>query len=191
MPALHIAALHLVERLVAVTGRLAAWALLPLALLQVAILLARRFGLVAVAPGEIVGWLGVAVALLAVPWALQRRAHVAADVLAERLRPGARRAVERVGLALALLFALALLWLSVPYAWSAYASGEGGGALSGLGLRWVPKAAVPVFAALLALQAAASLLRSLGLPGADDPNPNGPNSRASNFNSHPDHPNAG
>ena len=147
------------ERIVTLFGHLAAWALLPLALGQAGILVARRLGYTAVAAGEVVGWLAVAVALLAIPWALQSDAHVAADALAERLSPAIRRAVAKGGLVLALLFALALLWLSAPYAWSALATGEGSLALSGIGHRWVPKALVPLFALLLAAAALARLAR--------------------------------
>ena len=151
--------LRSLDRLVTAFGHLAAYALLPLALLQAAILVARRFGVTAVAPGEVVGWLAVAVALLAIPWVLAEGRHVAADALAERWSPRARRGVARLGLVLALLFALALLWLSAPYAWSAFRTAEGSLALSGLGYRWVPKAIVPIFALLLALAVPVAFLR--------------------------------
>lgn len=144
---------------VTLAGHLAAYALVPLALLQAGILLARRFGYTATAPGEVVGWLGVAVALLAIPYVLRRGAHVAADALAERLPTRVRGAVETLGLLLALLFALALLRLSAPYAWSAFVTGEGSNAFSGLGQRWVPKALVLLFALLLALAATLRLAR--------------------------------
>lgn len=149
----------MIQRLVAVIGQAAACALLPLALLQAGILVARRFGFTAASAGELVTWLAVPVALLTIPWVLQANAHVAADALAERFPAPVRRAVETFGLLLALLFAIALFWLSAPYAWSAFATGEGALALSGLGFRWVPKAVVPLLALLLGFQAIASLLR--------------------------------
>lgn len=150
---------RLFENAVSAVGQAAAYALLPLALLQVAILVARRFGHTAVAAGEIATWIAVPVGLLTIPWVLQLNAHVAADALAERFPPAVRRVVETLALLLALAFALALMWLSAPYAWGAFVTGEGSLAMSGLGFRWVPKAIVPLFALLLALQAVASLVR--------------------------------
>lgn len=150
-----------IERLVAGVGLAASWCIVGLAIVQVAIIVGRRLGLTSPAAGEGMMWLAVAVALLAIPHVLQRGAHVAVDALSARWSPRARTWSMRLALlCLVLPFALLLLWLSAPYAWTAFATGEGSVEVAGLGQRWVPKAMVPLFAVLLALQAVASLLRN-------------------------------
>ena len=144
--------LRLGERLVAGFGHLAAAALLVAALGQTAILVARKAGFATVAAQEIVMALAVPAVLFAIPWALLEARHVAVDIFAGRT-------AARVGLVLALVLGLTLLWLSFPYAYASWSVGEGSADLLGTGWRWVAKAVLPLFAALLALQAALSLLR--------------------------------
>ena len=133
-------------------GRLGAVLLITVALLQVAVLVARKVGWATVGAQEAVAVAAVWAVLLSVPWALQERRHVAVDLLASRTS-------RAVGLWLALLVALALLWFATPYALAAFAAGEGSYESGGIGWRWLAKAALPVFAALLAVQSAASLAR--------------------------------
>lgn len=143
---------RIVETVVAAAGLFAAWSLVAIALAQVAILLARKAGVATVAAQEAVMVLAVPAVLLAIPWALQRERHVAVDLFAG---PRART----VGALLALLLGLALLWFAAPYAWSSFAAGEGSYEAGGIGWRWLAKAALPVFALLLAAQALVSFLR--------------------------------
>ena len=142
---------RLVGQLVAGAGRLAAAALLAVALGQTAILVARKAGFATVAAQETVMALAVPAVLLAIPWALLEGRHVAVDLFAGRV-------AARIGLVLALVLGLALLWLAIPYAYASWAVGEGSADLMGRGYRWVAKAVLPLFAALLSLGAALLLL---------------------------------
>ena len=146
--------------LVTLAGRVAAWLVVPLALLQGAILLARRvLGIAAPAAGEMVLTLAVPLVLLTIPLALLAGRHVAVEVVSERLRPAARRLVLRTGALAALAAALVLLWLAVPYAHVSWLAGETSPDPQGLGARWAVKAILPLFAALLTLAALIVLVR--------------------------------
>lgn len=145
-------AVRIAEAVVAGFGRLGAGLLVAMALAQVGVLAARKAGLATVAAQEIVVAVGTFAVLLAVPWALQRRRHVAVDILASRTS-------QRLGLWLALALGAGLFALAAPYAWSAFEAGERSFEAGGMGGRWVVKAALPLFALLLAAQALASLAR--------------------------------
>ena len=133
-------------------GRLGAALLLLTAIAQVAVLLARKLGFATVAAQEAVVTAGVFAVLLAIPWALRYERHVAVDIFASR-------SSRRVGCGLAVLLGVGFVVLAMPYAWSAFLADEGSYEAGGIGWRWVGKAALPLFAALLAAQALASLVR--------------------------------
>jgi TRAP-type mannitol/chloroaromatic compound transport system permease small subunit len=100
--------------------------------------------------------------LLVAPRAYAEDAHIRIDVLSRSWGPRARALVELAGCALLLLPWLAVVaWASWPFvrlSWLVREPSPQAGGLPGL---YLLKAAIPLFAALLALQGLAAMARSL------------------------------
>jgi TRAP-type mannitol/chloroaromatic compound transport system permease small subunit len=108
--------------------------------------------------------------LLVAPRAYAEDAHIRIDVLSRRWGPRARALVELLGCALFLLpWLAAVAWASWPFvrlSWLVREPSPQPGGLPGL---YLVKAAIPLFAALLALQGLAVVARSaLVLAGRAD-----------------------
>lgn len=146
------------ERIVRVSGEVAAWTALALVLLVAFNVIARylfSFGAVALQEME---WHLLAIgALFGMPYALNRGEEVRVDILYGAFPPRAKRAVDALGdLALALV-SLLIAWLSLRFVAQSYALGEGSADPGGLPARWLLKAAIPAAFVLLAVQALARL----------------------------------
>jgi TRAP-type mannitol/chloroaromatic compound transport system permease small subunit len=102
--------------------------------------------------------------LLASAWTLRSGGHVRVDVFYADASPRARAWIDLTGTLLLLLpFALALLWLSWPFASRSWAILERSQEASGLPLVFVLKTLIPVFAATMALQGLAQAIRSIAV----------------------------
>jgi TRAP-type mannitol/chloroaromatic compound transport system permease small subunit len=144
-------------------GEVAAWLVLLTVLVCAAVAL-LRYGL---SVGRV--WLQelyvVAFGLsfmLAAPRAYAEDVHVRIDILSRKWGPRARAAVELLGCALFLLPWLAVLaWSSRPFvrlAWLVHEPSPQAGGLPGL---YLVKSVIPLFAALMLLQALAAVGRSV------------------------------
>src|SRR6185312_9607154 len=99
--------------------------------------------------------------LLAAAWTLRAGGHVRVDVFYAEASPRAKAWIDLFGAALLLLpFALVVLWLSVPFAQRSWAILERSQETSGLPLVYLLKTLIPLFAALLALQGIAQIIRA-------------------------------
>ena len=112
--------------------------------------------------------------LLTAPLAYARDAHVRIGLLGDRLRPGTRAAIELIGcLAFLLPWLAVIVWSSAPFVRLAWAvmetSPQAGGCAVVPFLGWplpfyaILKSILPAFAGLMALQAVATILRSLAV----------------------------
>jgi len=107
--------------------------------------------------------------LLAGPYVLHLKGHVAMDLLRQRLNLRANRLLELINLPIIVVFCAILLWFSVPAAIDSWNYGETSFSAWNPPIWWT-KAAVPLSLALMLLQAVAEFLRVLfgGLPAADE-----------------------
>jgi TRAP-type mannitol/chloroaromatic compound transport system permease small subunit len=151
-----------IDRLVSGIGRIAAWLILVVVLLQFALVVARYlFGLGSIWLSETVIYGHAAVFMLAAAWTLQAEGHVRVDIFYTEASKRTKARVDLIGGVLLLLpFMLVLLWLSVPYAARSWAILERSQEASGLPLVFVLKTLIPVFAGLMALQGVAQAIRA-------------------------------
>jgi TRAP-type mannitol/chloroaromatic compound transport system permease small subunit len=160
-----------IETLNRLFGRIAAWCLVSMMMVQVLVVLLRyvfRTGFLWMQ--ESVVYLHVAAALLAAGFALANQAHVRVDVF---YAPASRRARAAIDLAGAVIFLLpfcgAVLYLSLPFAASSWAVLEGSIQPSGIPAVFLLKSALVLFPVLLGLQGlvfAARAFRNLMPNGA-------------------------
>lgn len=151
-----------IDRLVSGIGRAAAWLILVVVLLQFALVVARYlFGLGSIWLSETVIYAHAAVFMLAAAWTLRAGGHVRVDVFYAEASGRTKALIDLAGAVLLLLpFMLVLLWLSVPYAARSWAVLEHSQEASGLPLVFVFKTLIPIFAALMALQGVAQVIRA-------------------------------
>lgn len=151
-----------IDRLTTMIGRAAAWCVLFITLVQVAIVLMRYvFGLGSIWLQESVIYGHAALFMLAAAWTLRVDRHVRVDIFYAAASPRRKALVNTFGALVFLFpFSLALLWLSLPYVARSYAILERSREASGLPLVFALKSLIPLFAILLALQGVAQLIRS-------------------------------
>jgi len=150
------------DRLISGIGRVAAWLVLVVVLLQFALVVARYlFGLGSIWLSETVIYAHAAVFMLAAAWTLRAEGHVRVDIFYTEASTRTRALIDLAGAILLLLpFMLVLLWLSVPYAARSWAILERSQEASGLPLVFVLRTLIPVFAVLMALQGVAQAIRA-------------------------------
>jgi TRAP-type mannitol/chloroaromatic compound transport system permease small subunit len=151
-----------IDRLIACIGRVAAWLILVVVLLQFALVVARYlFGLGSIWLSETVIYAHAAVFMLAAAGTLRADGHVRVDIFYAEASTRTKALIDLAGAVLLLLpFMLVLLWLSVPYATRSWAILEHSQEASGLPLVFALKTLIPVFAALMALQGVAQAIRA-------------------------------
>lgn len=151
-----------IDSVSAFIGRGVAWLALVIVLLQFALVVARYlFGIGSIWVTESVTYGHAAFFLLASAWTLRSGGHVRVDIFYAHASPRARALIDLLGTLLLLIpFAVALLWLSLPFAARSWAILERSPEASGLPLVFVLKTLLPVFALMLALQGIAQAIRS-------------------------------
>ena len=158
-----------IDALSTAVGRAVAWCLLFMVLAEFALVLMRYvLGVGSIWLQESVIYAHAAVFMLAAAWTLAADAHVRVDIFYADAAPRTKAIVDLIGALLLLLpFALALVYLSLPYVARSWALLEGSRETSGLPVLFLLKTLIPLFAALLALQGIAQALRAaLVLAGA-------------------------
>ena len=154
-----------IDRLNAAIGRTVAWLCLLVVLVQFAVVLMRyMFGLGSIWLSETIIYGHATLFMLAAAWTLKDGGHVRVDIFYADARPRTKALIDLLGALLFLLpFALVLLWLSTPYAARSWAVLERSQEASGLPLVFVLKTMIPAFAALMALQGIAQMIRAIAL----------------------------
>ncbi|HWK94258.1 MAG TPA: TRAP transporter small permease subunit [Pseudolabrys sp.] len=160
-----------IDSISAFIGRGVAWLALAIVLLQFALVVARYlFGIGSIWVTESVVYGHAALFLLASAWTLRSGGHVRVDIFYAEASPRARAWIDLLGTLLLLMpFALALLWLSLPFAARSWAILERSPESSGLPLVFVLKSLMPVFALMLALQGIAQAIRSVTVLRSGEP----------------------
>jgi TRAP-type mannitol/chloroaromatic compound transport system permease small subunit len=159
-----------IDRIIAVIGRIAAWGVLVVVLVEFTVVLLRYgFGIGSIWLQETVVYAHAALFMLAAAWTLAAGGHVRVDIFYARTSARHKAWVDLLGTAFFLLpFIAALLFLSVPYVARSWAILERSRETSGLPLVFVLKTLIPGFAALMLLQGASLAIRA-GLTLADEP----------------------
>ena len=159
-----------IDRIIAVIGRIAAWGVLVVVLVEFTVVLLRYgFGIGSIWLQETVVYAHAALFMLAAAWTLAAGGHVRVDIFYARTSARHKAWVDFLGTAFFLLpFMAALLFLSLPYVARSWAILERSRETSGLPLVFVLKTLIPGFAALMLLQGASLAIRA-GLTLADEP----------------------
>ena len=151
-----------IDRLTTAVGRAVAWLALAIVLVEFALVIGRylfAFGSIWLSEAVIYGH--ATLFMLAAAWTLRVGGHVRVDVFYADASPRAKAMIDLIGsLFLLLPFALALLWLSVPYAARSWAILERSQEASGLPLVFLLKTVIPVVAILMALQGISQAVRA-------------------------------
>ena len=158
------------DRLSTAIGRAVAWCLLFMVLAEFALVLMRYvLGVGSIWLQESVVYAHASLFMLAAAWTLAADAHVRVDIFYADASLRTKAIVDLLGALLLLLpFAIALIYLSLPYVTRSWAILEGSRETSGLPAVFLLKSLIPLFAALLALQGIAQALRAaLVLAGVD------------------------
>ena len=159
-----------IDRLSTAIGRTVAWCLLFMVLAEFALVLMRYvLGVGSIWLQESVVYAHASLFMLAAAWTLAADAHVRVDIFYADASPRTKALVDLLGALLLLLpFALAVVYLSLPYVSLSWALREGSRETSGLQAVFLLKTLIPLFAALLALQGIAQALHAtLVLAGID------------------------
>src|SRR5580765_8176504 len=107
-----------IDRLVSGIGRVAAWLILVVVLLQFVLVVARYlFGLGSIWLTETVIYAHATLFMLAAAWTLRAGGHVRVDIFYSEASARTKALIELIGAVLFLLpFMIVLGWLSIPYA---------------------------------------------------------------------------
>jgi len=153
---------NLIDRLNASIGRVAAWAVLAMVLVQFAIVMLRyAFGFGSLWMQESLHYLLAVLVLFAAPWTLQSNGHVRVDIFYADASTRTKAKIDLAGSLLLLIpFMAAVIWFSWPYASRAWAIMEGSREAGGIPLVFLLKSSIPAFAVLLLLQGLAQALRA-------------------------------
>ena len=159
-----------IDRIIAVIGRIAAWGVLVVVLVEFTVVLLRYgFGIGSIWLQETVVYAHAALFMLAAAWTLAAGGHVRVDIFYARTSARHKAWVDLLGATFFLLpFMAALLILSLPYVARSWAILERSRETSGLPFVFVLKTLIPVFAALMLLQGASLAIRA-GLTLAEEP----------------------
>ncbi|MEM7220947.1 MAG: TRAP transporter small permease subunit [Pseudomonadota bacterium] len=155
--------MHAIDAITQAVGRVLAICFPIMVLLTAGIVAARYlFDAGAIAVQEAVMYLHAATVMLGLGYALRHDAHVRVDVLANRLGPRARAAVELAGHLLFLLpVTVAVIWFCWDYVAASWRIREGSPEVGGIPGVFLLKTLLPLGAALLLLQGVAETLRTL------------------------------
>jgi TRAP-type mannitol/chloroaromatic compound transport system permease small subunit len=153
---------NIVDRLNGWLGRVAAWAVLVMVVVQFAIVVMRYlFGFGSLWMQEALHYLLAILVLFTASWTLQSDGHVRVDIFYADATPRTKAKVDLAGALLLLIpFMATVVWFSWPYAARAWAIMEGSREAGGIPLVFLLKSSIPLFAALLLLQGLSQAARA-------------------------------
>ncbi|WP_226582533.1 TRAP transporter small permease subunit [Acuticoccus sediminis] len=157
-----LAASRGIDRITAAIGRVIAWLILLAVIVSAANAIVRKaFDISSNAWLELQWYLFGAVFMLVAAWALQRNEHVRIDVVTQRLSPMTRAWIDLVCHILFLMpFAILMTWLSWPFFWRSYFSGEASMNAGGL-ILWPAKGLILLGFALFVVQGVSEIIKRL------------------------------
>jgi TRAP-type mannitol/chloroaromatic compound transport system permease small subunit len=151
-------------------GRTVSWIVIPMVLIQVAIVLMRYvFGIGSIMLQESVVYMHAILFMATVGYTLLHDAHVRIDIAYREASPRRKALVDLVGTLIFLLpVCLLIAWVSWPYVRASWRVFEGSKETSGIPAVFLLKSLLLVFTTLLAAQGVSMAIRSActlaGLP---------------------------
>ena len=145
-------------------GKIAAWAILVAVVVSAVNAFVRKaFGTSSNAWLELQWYLFGAVFMLCAAWTLKDNEHIRIDIVSNRLSKRGRDRIDVFGHLFFLLpFMAVMLYLSAPFFWNAYLSGERSASAGGL-ILWPAKGLILAGFILLALQWASELIKRIAI----------------------------
>jgi TRAP-type mannitol/chloroaromatic compound transport system permease small subunit len=143
-------------------GKLAAWAVLLAALISAGNAFVRYgLDLSSNAWLEIQWYLFAATVMLGAPVVLSLNEHVRVDIMYGKLKKNGPVYVDLFGLVFFLLPVMGLMfWLTWPFFWNMYVTGEVSGSIGGL-IRWPAALLLPLGFGMMFLQGVAEIIKRL------------------------------
>jgi len=152
---------HTIDRLNSSIGRVAAWAILAMALVQAAVIVLRLFGIGSLWLHESLFYFHVALVLFTAAWTLRQDGHVRVDIFYGFASPRTQATIDLAGsLVLLLPFMLAVFWFAWPYTVRSWAILEGSREAGGLPFVFLLKSAILLFSAQMLLQGLSQAIRA-------------------------------
>ena len=156
-----------IDRFIDLVGRAFSWLALVVALVMGAnVLLRYGFALGWIWAQELEWHLLVPLTLVGMSYALRHGEHVRVDVLFSRFSARSKIVVDILSAVIAMIFAILVIALSIPYVEQSWNIGEGSPNPGGIDYRYIIKSMIPVGFGLLFLQSLSHAIRfSLALRG--------------------------
>ena len=153
-----------IDAVTAFIGRHIIWLILAAILVSaVNAIIRKAFDLSSNAWLELQWYLFGCVFMVAAAYTLQKNEHIRIDILSGRLSPRSRNWIDVFGHVLMLLpFTALMIYESVPFAWSAWRSGEMSGSAGGL-IIWPARAFILAGFFLLFLQGLSELIKRIAV----------------------------
>jgi TRAP-type mannitol/chloroaromatic compound transport system permease small subunit len=150
-----------IDSLNGLIGRISAWAVLAMALIQCAVIVLRLVGVGSLWLHESLFYFHVALVLFTAAWTLRQDGHVRVDIFYTAAAPRTQAAIDLIGsLVLLMPFMAAVIWFAWPYTMRSWKILEGSREAGGLPLVFLLKSAILLFAVQMLLQGISQAIRS-------------------------------
>jgi TRAP-type mannitol/chloroaromatic compound transport system permease small subunit len=155
---------RLIDELNERIGKIAAWAIVVAVIVSAVNAIVRKvFGTSSNAWLELQWYLFGAVFMLCASWALKDNEHIRIDILSNRYSQRTRNVIEMLGhITFLLPLVLVMVWLSWPFFWRSYSSGEVSTNAGGL-LIWPAKGLILLGFFLLLFQWLSELIKRVAI----------------------------
>lgn len=157
-----------IDRLNALVGRIACWAIFVAILVSAANAVVRKlFGVSSNAWLELQWYLFGAVFMLCAPWTLQLNEHIRIDIVASKFSRRVTNIIEIFCIIFFLgVFCALMVWLSIPFVMNSLSSSEMSTNAGGL-ILWPAKALILLGFGLILLQGASELIKRVAIMRGD------------------------
>ncbi len=150
-----------IDRFTDLVGRATSWLALGLALVMGGNVLMRYgFSLGFIWAQEFEWHIMVPICLFGMSYAMLHGEHVRVDVLFQSFTLRNKQLINVISAVLAMLFALVVIWLSIPYFLQSWNIGEGSANPGGMDHRYIIKSLIPIGFALFFVQSLSEAIKS-------------------------------
>ena len=150
-----------IDAFIDLVGRATSWLALVLALVMGSnVLLRYGFSIGSIAMQELEWHILVPICVFGMSYALRHGEHVRVDVLFQYFSPRAKLWIEFATAILAMLLAVIVIWLCIPYVWQSWSIGEGTANPGGIDYRYVVKSLIPIGFALFFVQSLSEAIKT-------------------------------
>jgi len=151
-----------IDTFIDLVGRATSWLALVLALVMGSnVLLRYGFSIGSIAMQELEWHILVPICVFGISYALRHGEHVRVDVLFQYFSPRNKIRMEVATAICAMLLAVIVVRLCIPYVWQSWSIGEGTANPGGIDYRYIVKALIPIGFALFFLQSLSEAIKSV------------------------------